>query len=221
MDLGNRGGRARRLLVWSCATAAVAGAWGLTAPSVRAGTSALVHRRLDAVPLDRALADLAAAVVLCCAVWLWLGTSYVVLEAGRGRAPGRLTSVWVPSALRHLVLGACGTAMVGALAQPAVGATADVGHRDHRTHAVEHSPVAGLPLPERAAVRQPTGADVVVAPGDSLWSIAARSLPAQSPDAVITERWREIYAANRARIGPDPDLIVPGVRLHLPGRDLP
>jgi nucleoid-associated protein YgaU len=35
-------------------------------------------------------------------------------------------------------------------------------------------------------------------------------------DAAIDRRWREIYAANRAVVGPDPDLIRPGERLRLP-----
>jgi nucleoid-associated protein YgaU len=62
---------------------------------------------------------------------------------------------------------------------------------------------------------------VVVGPGDTLWSIAARDLAPGSPDARVAAGWRAIYAANRHRIGPDPDVIVPGARLTLPGKDLP
>ena len=60
---------------------------------------------------------------------------------------------------------------------------------------------------------------MLVRPGDSLWSLAARDLPAGSPAALVTARWHAIYAANRSVIGPDPDLIVPGQRLRLPGKD--
>jgi hypothetical protein len=195
-----------------------------------------MQHRLDAVPLDRALAELAAVVLLGCAAWLWAGTSYVVLEAARGRARDRAqlgATGWLPSGLRRLVLAACGTAIVGTLAQPAAGAIAGVGQPGLRPHALVRSPLAGLPLPERATVgppsrsvqhrshRGPTAASVVVAPGDTLWSIAARTLPAQSPDAATARRWRAIYAANRSRIGPDPDLIVPGLRLRLPRKDSP
>ncbi len=56
-------------------------------------------------------------------------------------------------------------------------------------------------------------------PGDTLWSIAADDLPAGSTDARIAARWHAIYAANRSLIGPDPDVIVPGQRLRLPGKD--
>jgi nucleoid-associated protein YgaU len=55
--------------------------------------------------------------------------------------------------------------------------------------------------------------------GDSLWSLAAGDLPADSSDALVATRWRAIYAANRSVIGPDPDVIVPGQRLVLPGKD--
>jgi nucleoid-associated protein YgaU len=59
----------------------------------------------------------------------------------------------------------------------------------------------------------------VVRAGDSLWSIAARDLGPGSPNAEVTARWHAIYAANRSRIGPDPDVILPGLRLLLPGKD--
>jgi nucleoid-associated protein YgaU len=206
----------------------------------RAGTAdlaaAIVGQRLGSLPFDRALADLAGAVLLGCTVWLWLVTSYVVLEAARSRPGRRPGTRAVPAGLRLLVLSACGVAVTGVLAAP-VGA---VGLHRHPQHLVVPSPVSGLPLPDRAAITTPhrrvtassrradstgptgpTGPTVVVAPGDTLWSIAARDLPPTTPDAVIARRWHAIYATNRVRIGPDPNLIVPGLRLHLPGKDLP
>ena len=58
-----------------------------------------------------------------------------------------------------------------------------------------------------------------VRPGDSLWVIATRDLGGHPTDAAVTVRWHALYAANRARIGPDPDRIEPGLRLLLPGKD--
>ncbi|KRV48896.1 hypothetical protein AQ490_23420 [Wenjunlia vitaminophila] len=52
-------------------------------------------------------------------------------------------------------------------------------------------------------------ADYTVAPGDSLSAIAADH---DSPGG-----WRDLYDANRDTIGDDPDLIIPGQRLLLPG----
>lgn len=55
---------------------------------------------------------------------------------------------------------------------------------------------------------------IVVRPGDSLWTIAAAELPAGSSAAAVDAAWRSLFAANRDVIGDDPDLIVPGQRLH-------
>ncbi|WP_371164314.1 hypothetical protein ABYF32_00905 [Buchananella felis] len=55
----------------------------------------------------------------------------------------------------------------------------------------------------------------LVAPGESLWSISAELLPGAS-DAQIDEAWRAIYAFNRAQIGSDPNLILPGQHLVIP-----
>ncbi len=230
MILGSRGSRSRCLVVGSGATAALVVTGWVTRAGVTDAATAVARHRLDLLPLDRALTDLAAAVLLGCAAWLWLLTSYVVLEAARGQQGHR--SHWVPTRLRRLVLSACGVAVAGALVAPAVAATASdnqVRARHATAPSVVHSRVSGLPLPERAAVARRPGpvparpdrpvATVVVAAGDTLWSIADHSLPADAPDSLVAERWHAIYAANRGRIGPDPDLIIPGLLLHLPGKE--
>ena len=58
---------------------------------------------------------------------------------------------------------------------------------------------------DRGANRAPKGGSYVVRSGDTLGGIAQ----AHSVD------WRQLYAANRAAVGGDPDLIVPGLRLNL------
>jgi hypothetical protein len=56
-----------------------------------------------------------------------------------------------------------------------------------------------------------------IRPGDTLWGIAAAHLPpAKRSPAAIDRYWRQVYRANRATLGPDPDLIHPGTRLLLP-----
>ncbi|MEZ0091994.1 LysM peptidoglycan-binding domain-containing protein [Streptacidiphilus sp. EB129] len=76
-----------------------------------------------------------------------------------------------------------------------------------------HAPTPGPvttphPAPAPSGAVGP-GAVVVVRAGDTLAGIAARhGLPGG---------WQALYAANRQVIGPDPDLIQPGVRLTLPG----
>lgn len=60
-----------------------------------------------------------------------------------------------------------------------------------------------------------------VRPGDTLWSIAERRMPGAAPTE-IDAGWRRIHRANRAVIGADPDLIIPGTTLRLPGQaDIP
>lgn len=59
-------------------------------------------------------------------------------------------------------------------------------------------------------------AEVVVVRGDTLWGIAARRLGGKASPAEIDAEWRRWYAANRAAVGPDPDLIRAGLRLTPP-----
>ena len=61
-----------------------------------------------------------------------------------------------------------------------------------------------------------TGSRVVIHRGDTLWSIAARSLPSGPNDVEIQQRWHDIWKQNRLVIGDDPDLIHPGTVLRLP-----
>lgn len=76
------------------------------------------------------------------------------------------------------------------------------------------------PAPDRAPQAPrgtaPAGAEVVVQRGDSLWSIAARHLPPGSSRAAVAASWPRWYAANRAVIGADPDVLRPGQRLVAP-----
>lgn len=58
---------------------------------------------------------------------------------------------------------------------------------------------------------------VVVRRGDTLWDIAARHLGPQATTQDVAEAWPRWYAANRDLIGTDPDLILPGQELTVPG----
>lgn len=59
-------------------------------------------------------------------------------------------------------------------------------------------------------------ATVTVRAGDSLWAITAGLLPAGSTDADVAAAWPRLYEANRAVVGPDPDLIRVGDVLTVP-----
>ncbi|MCQ1952800.1 LysM peptidoglycan-binding domain-containing protein [Arthrobacter sp. zg-Y238] len=65
-------------------------------------------------------------------------------------------------------------------------------------------------------VPRPDGREVVVAAGDTLWSLAASQLGPQATDAETAALWPRWYELNREVIGPDPGLIHPGQVLAVP-----
>ena len=79
-----------------------------------------------------------------------------------------------------------------------------------------HQRRRAVPHPPAVEPDPPPATGIQVLPGDSLWRIAERLLPARAGDGPITGAWHRLHAANRAAIGPDPDLVLPGIRLHLP-----
>ncbi|WP_299165975.1 LysM peptidoglycan-binding domain-containing protein [uncultured Arthrobacter sp.] len=60
------------------------------------------------------------------------------------------------------------------------------------------------------------GGEVVVQPGDSLWTITARYLGPAASDAQVAETWPQWYAANKDVIGENAQLLQPGQALHPP-----
>ena len=72
----------------------------------------------------------------------------------------------------------------------------------------------------RASTAPDTGATSerthTVQPGESLWSVTARLLPAGSSPSEIAQAWPALYHANKDVIGPDPSLIHPGEELSVP-----
>ncbi|MDQ1679621.1 MAG: hypothetical protein QOI42_480 [Frankiaceae bacterium] len=85
------------------------------------------------------------------------------------------------------------------------------------------APFLDAPFLDRPAPRPPLDRPVSpalravsVRGGDSLWLIAERGLGHRASDAEIAQEWPRWYAANRAVIGDDPDLIQPGEQLRPP-----
>lgn len=179
-----------------------------------------------------------AALVRVCTVaglaslgWLWVVATVVVVDTLRGRAHPRRG---VPQGVHRLLLGACGLALVGSV-------TAAPAHADRPDTHHPRTGVAGLPLPDRASavsriawlVDHPHRTHhhahprpepsprrearvCVVGDGDTLWALAAEALGPGADDAAVARAWRALYRANRAAVGPDPDLIRPGQRLRVP-----
>ena len=79
-------------------------------------------------------------------------------------------------------------------------------HDGERTTLLAPSPRPTIAVHGRVTARR----------GDTLWSIARRHLGPDASDAEVAREWPRWYAANRAVIGDDPDLILPGQQLAPP-----
>ncbi|WP_309080039.1 LysM peptidoglycan-binding domain-containing protein [Zhihengliuella sp.] len=78
-------------------------------------------------------------------------------------------------------------------------------------------PTAPPPAFERVlGPARPDAAEVVVRPGDTLWSIAARHLGPHPSVLDVAEEWPRWYRANLHLIGADPNRLYPGMTLKPP-----
>ena len=124
--------------------------------------------------------------------------------------------------------------------QPAPEATAGTGASQSRsessTASAEQAPSTGSsasdrssqsaepPSPSSSRAQSSAGPDPqtsstpahTVVPGESLWSITARLLPAGSGPEQIAQAWPVLYRANSDVVGADPSLIRPGTVLSVP-----
>ncbi|GAA1924351.1 LysM peptidoglycan-binding domain-containing protein [Nocardioides hwasunensis] len=205
----------RPVVVWLGATSAALGAAALAPGAWHATRTGAGDDVIDLV-----VAVCATGLALA-AAWLWVITTATVAALLLDRRRPGVTSV-AGGTVRRWVLVACGAAVVAGTSTPALAA-GDRAGSDGREGLV------GLSLPERAvaperhgprpahATIRPASVRVdahVVRPGESLWAIAAAHPVGETS---IDQRWRTIWQANRDVVGDDPDLILPGQALHLPG----
>jgi hypothetical protein len=167
-------------------------------------------RDLQGQSLPTALLGLGSLVQLVLSSWV-----LVVVALSLVHAPAPLVRAVTPRLLRRALF--VGTA--GALAMAPVHAD-----RVIAPGRPAHHDLVGLRLPDRPIVSpppvSPRPAAGVVRPGDTLWAIAARSLPTGATDAEIARACARWHAANRDVIGDDPNLIFPTQRLAPPlGKD--
>lgn len=179
-------------------------------------------------------------------VGLWLLALAIALVAElflRGGRPtaARITARCTPTTMRRLAAVILG---VHLLAVPAVAQAAD--DRAARADppcsspamvsppaaaaAAEDTPPepvtpawkpAPIPADGGVLLRQETrsarqAVEVVVAPGDSLWSIVAGRLGPLATAADVAEAWPAWFEANRLVIGDDPSFLLPGQILQAP-----
>ncbi|HLS01573.1 MAG TPA: LysM domain-containing protein, partial [Beutenbergiaceae bacterium] len=58
-----------------------------------------------------------------------------------------------------------------------------------------------------------------VQPGDTLWAIAHQHMDPKASPTEIAQSWPRWYSKNRDVIGPDPNLIQPGMVLKQPPKE--
>ncbi|GAA3696603.1 hypothetical protein GCM10022377_06840 [Zhihengliuella alba] len=98
---------------------------------------------------------------------------------------------------------------------------ADRGHSS-TSRPLEAPDPAWRPAPPPPALERvlgptrPVSDEVVVRPGDTLWSLAARHLGPDASDLDIAEEWPRWYHANLGVIGSDPNSLHPGMALRPP-----
>jgi hypothetical protein len=166
------------------------------------------------------------------AAWLAFGflvvttlATVLLVPLERGRAPlptlARLTG---PPWWRQALVGACGLSLAAPVAAHAAPHHEQSPQRcavSCRTGHQRPFVLAGLAFPDLPDVAAGTAFGAperrTVRRGDSLWRIARDELTPGAADSAVCREVAAIYAANRAVIGPDPDLILPGTELTLPG----
>lgn len=142
---------------------------------------------------------------------------------GRARWATRLAAVLIGAggSAAHAAPGPSPAVVIGAPANPGAGHTG--ASPTLPTTAPDPRWVSAEPGPGRSDIslvvrptRFGTEDEIVVRRGECLWDIVARALGPRAGAAEIAAEWPRWYAANRVRIGDEPDLIHPGLRLVIP-----
>jgi nucleoid-associated protein YgaU len=191
------------------------------------------HDAAAGLTLDQQVTSALATGAVGAALLAWTGWCAALLRAlhwGGRQGPaarprtvaGTVPSRWLRAAAVVLGVGALGVAGT----TPAVadgtsnGTSGTCGARlDGRPATVSRWQLDGLRLPSLPSslpAQPPARSAHVVTAGESLWSIAAAQLGPGTSSATVDRLWPRWYAANRAVIGPDPNLIVPGQPLRPP-----
>ena len=152
-------------------------------------------------------------------------------------AARRLATVHIPLPARPIAVLLTMTSLVVLLARPRPAAATvpppivrlsdgvravDGDANPPATEPVSPAPATqvGAAPPAGSLETEVRGPSCVVRTGDSLWRIAERTLADRDNGTVtsadIAQFWPVIYEANRALIGDDPNLILPGQTLEIP-----
>ena len=167
------------------------------------------------------LVDVAAVAGWLLSGWLLLVTVLALasrLPETAGRAAAGAMRVITPALVRRSLEALLGISIAMGPAGAALAATTPgLAPVPAPVVAPAEVRIPSLDRPSAPLVEIPAPAQRhVVVSGDTLWGLAAAALPAGASPREITEAWHRWYSANRATIGADPDLLLPGAVLELP-----
>lgn len=178
-------------------------------------------------PATAAIATM-RVMALALALW-WLAAAALQLLATVIRAPSArlVADLITPRSLQRLVHGLAGLSLSAGLAVPAPGAgilgpPPGAGTATMRVVPDDAPPAAAPATPVPVPVPAAAPEVVVVAAGDSLWSIAEETLidAGRSPvdEHAVASYWRRVIDHNRGMLTDpnNPDLIYPGQVVALP-----
>ena len=173
---------------------------------------------------ERTAVEVAAAVLrlaLVVAVGYLLAVTALGVGAALLRRRGAVVEVarWSPPAVRWLL----GAWLAGSLAVGTAGGATAAGPPPTMVLLPddEPSPAPAAPAPAPTPP-PPAAATITLAPGDHLWSVAARTLAAAwgrpAGDREVAPYWRLLVDLNRSSLPnpSDPDLVFPGEVIRLP-----
>lgn len=154
--------------------------------------------------------DLDGAVGAAASLCLIAGCAYLlaVIVASWRAVHSKRWAVFVRRCAPAVLRLSIATVLAAGVAHPA-GAV----DGPHDLHGLEYP---DRPMSPRRSAGEQQLAQHTVQAGESLWSIAAGSLPAGAKDNAINRSWRAWWHANRKTIGADPDVIHPGQVLQAP-----
>gem|GEM_PF-1256636 len=178
----------------------------------------------------------ATYVLRCCLGGILLGAARIP-----GRV-GRVCTSWgdavTPKLARRLAVGFFGalTAVTGVSPALAVDSapvatqtpipggnhsSIDIPHLDRgpvsTTSTIPPPRAAKSAAPQSAPAKQGSAKRVRVKAGDCLWLLAAKQLGSTASNSAIADQTDRWYSANHSLIGSDPDIIVTGSLLTVPG----
>lgn len=206
--------RSLRLLVATTALQSLALAGAAAALRGMVASAAEVARPAGdpALPVLSSVETVAwAGVALCCG---WFAAAVLACARDLARHPARPLPRAARDCLRPPIVRTLLVVMVGGcLATPSPRLAADQGPG---WAVLDGLPLPGLPTGAASRPRRAPAPRVVVRPGDCLWTITAGLLGPGADDAAVARAWPRLHRLNRAAIGADPDLLLPGASLRVP-----